>query len=169
MNGIRVSATARLLIAAAMTACLLASSAGVAVAAASPSASTDAWGKTKKWSGGLSVTVSKPVKFTPSPYSIGHTTGNRAVKWRITVHNGSDEAFQGALMTVNVKAGPDGDVCTQIFDGDLGGGITGSVSPGSNGTADFAFDIPRNKLKKVDVEVVPEFLKDGKHWVGSVK
>ncbi|WP_367039643.1 hypothetical protein [Streptomyces sp. Je 1-332] len=171
MNGIRTSAVARLSVAA-MTACLL--GAGSSMAAAAPSVSptaekAGAWGEAKKWDGGLTVTVSKPSKFTPGEYSIGHESGNQAVKWRIKVHNGTDEAFQGALMSVYVKSGSDGVVCEQIFDGDLGAGITGSVSPGSSGAADFAFDVPRGQLNKVDLEVRPEFDKDGKHWAGEVK
>ncbi|WP_372344467.1 hypothetical protein [Streptomyces sp. KL116D] len=172
MNGIRVTAAVRVSAAAVMTVCLLGAGAGVTVAAPSPSPSpsTDTdWGDTKKWDGGLEVTVSKPVKFTPSPYSIGHETGNQGVKWRIKVHNGTDEAFQGALMTVYAKSGSDGDTCEQIFDGNLGAGIAGSVSPGSSGTAEFAFDVPRAQLTKVDLEVRPDFLGDGKHWVGEVK
>ncbi|NEB79444.1 DUF4352 domain-containing protein [Streptomyces sp. SID14478] len=168
MNGIRTTAVVRLAAAAAMSACLLGTSVGVATAAGSPSADTD-WGDTKKWGGGLEVTVSQPVKFTPSAYSIGHEAGNQAVKWRIKVHNGTDEAFQGALMTVYAKSGNDGDTCEQIFDGDLGAGITGSVSPGSSGAAEFAFDVPRNQLSKVDLEVRPLIFHDGKHWVGDVK
>ncbi|RAJ70581.1 hypothetical protein K377_07920 [Streptomyces sp. PsTaAH-137] len=168
MNGTRTTVMARLSVAVAMTACLLSSGAGAVVAAATPSADTD-WGDTKKWDGGLEVTVSQPVKFTPSAYSIGHESGNQGVKWRIKVHNGTDEAFQGALMTVYVKAGSDGHTCEQIFDGNLGAGITGSVSPGASGSAEFAFDVPRGQLSKVDLEVQPDFLGDGKHWVGEVK
>lgn len=167
MNGIRTTAVARSLAATAMTACLLGTSAGVAMAAASPAADSD-WGQTKKWDG-LTVTVSKPTKFTPHQYAIGHEAGHQAVKWRIKVHNGTDEAFQGVLMTVNAKSGNDGDSCEQIFDGDLGSGISGSVSPGSSGAAEFAFDIPKNQLNKVDLEVQPNFLDDSRHWVGPVK
>ncbi|MGW5863609.1 hypothetical protein ACWFRJ_15715 [Streptomyces sp. NPDC055239] len=167
MNGIRTTAVARLSLAAAMTACLLGGT--VSVVAAAPSADVD-WGDTKKWDSGLDVTVSKPVKFTPSAYAAGHENGHQAVKWRIKVHNGTDEAFQGALMTVYVKSGSDGDTCEQVFDGSLGAGIAGSVSPGSSGAAEFAFDVPRGHLKKVDLEVRPDFLDDaGQHWVGEVK
>lgn len=173
MNGIRATAVARLTVAA-MTACLL--GAGSSVAAAAPSQSPPAekagsWGDTKKWDDGLTVTVSKPAKFTPSASAAGHETKNQAVKWRIKVHNGTDEAFDGALMTINVKSGEDGETCPRIIDieKNLDIGIEGSVSPGANGTADFGFDIPRAHLNKVDLEVRPLIDQDGRHWVGPVK
>ncbi|MGW6268929.1 hypothetical protein [Streptomyces sp. NPDC055060] len=171
MNGIRTSAVARLSVAA-ITACFLGAGSSLAVAAPllSPAAEKAGdWEDTKKWDGGLTVTVSKPTTFTPGAYSIGHESGNQAVKWRIKVHNGTDEAFQGALMSVYVKSGSDGDTCEQIFDGDLGAGIAGSVSPGSSGAAYFAFDVPQKQLNKIDLEVRPDFDRDGKHWVGQVK
>ncbi|MGW5733037.1 MULTISPECIES: hypothetical protein [Streptomyces] len=171
MNGIRTSAVARLSVAA-ITACFLGAGSSLAVAAPllSPAAEKAGdWEDTKKWDGGLTVTVSKPTTFTPGAYSIGHESGNQSVKWRIKVHNGTDEAFQGALMSVYVKSGSDGDTCEQIFDGDLGAGIAGSVSPGSSGAAYFAFDVPQKQLNKIDLEVRPDFDQDGKHWVGQVK
>ncbi|MEU1117162.1 MULTISPECIES: hypothetical protein [unclassified Streptomyces] len=172
MNGTRTSVTARLA-AATMTACLLGTGTTLVTAAAPATAAVtraETWGDTKKWGDGLTVTVSKPQQFTPSSYSIGHETKNQAVKWHIKVHNGTKEPFQGVLMTVNVKSGADGEKCTQIFDGDkIGGGIEGTVSPGATGTADFGFDVPRDQLKKVDLEVRPGFDLDGKHWVGEVK
>ena len=121
-----------------------------------------------KWDDGLAVTASKPVTFVPSDYAFGHETGNQGVKWRITVHNGTDEPFQASLISVYVKSGADGQSCEQIFDTDVGSGIAGSVSPGSSGTAEFAFDVPRDQLGKVDLEVRPSFDHDGLHWVGAV-
>jgi hypothetical protein len=146
----------------------------MAVAAPSRPPAADkpgAWGDTKKWDGGLTVTVSKPTKFTPSASAAGHETKNQAVKWRIKVHNGTEETFNGALMTINAKSGEDGETCPQIIDieKNLGIGIEGSVSPGANGTAEFGFDIPRAQLNKVDLEVRPEIFQDGQHWVGKVK
>ncbi|MEU8956594.1 hypothetical protein AB0C93_20075 [Streptomyces sp. NPDC048518] len=172
MNGIRMSVAARLA-ATAMTACLLGTAGTLAAAAAPPTAvaadKAGAWGDTKKWGDGLTITVSKPQKFTPSPYAVGHEAKNQAVKWRITVHNGSEEPFQGVLMTVNVKSGADGENCAQIFDGDkIGTGIEGTVSPGSSGTAVFGFDVPRGQLNKVDLEVRPNLDDHGEHWVGKV-
>ncbi|MGW7079863.1 DUF4352 domain-containing protein [Streptomyces sp. NPDC054866] len=128
------------------------------------------WGDTKKWDD-LAVTTSKPTKFTPSSTAAGHETKNQAVKWRIKVQNNTDETFEPALMTVHVKSGEDGESCTQIFDVEkkISLGIQGSVSPGSSGTAEWGFDIPRDQLNKVDLEVRPYFDEDGKHWVGEVK
>ncbi|MFF1378891.1 hypothetical protein [Streptomyces sp. NPDC058308] len=171
MNGIRRSAASRLP-AAALTACLLGTGGSLAAAAPPPPsavAEAGAWGDTKKWGDGLAVTVSKPVKFTPASFAVGHESKNQAVKWRIKVHNGTDEPFNGALMSVYVKSGDDGEGCSQIYDGKLGNGIEGSVSPGSSGTAEFAFDVPPGHLNKVDLEVRPQVDLDGRHWVGEVK
>ncbi|MEV5612507.1 hypothetical protein [Streptomyces sp. NPDC052225] len=164
MNGTRVTAAARLSAVAVMSAGLLATGAGLSAASDEPGA----WGDTMRWKDGLSATVSKPAKFTPTAYAVGHEAGHQGVKWRIKVHNGTDEPFQASLMSVYVKAGDDGDSCEEIFDGTLGSGISGSVSPGSSGTAEFAFDVPRGGLGKVDLEVVPGFDYAGLHWVGKV-
>ncbi|NBE55246.1 DUF4352 domain-containing protein [Streptomyces boluensis] len=169
MRWIRATVAARLPVAAAMTACLLGVSAGTVTAAAAPAKDVAAWGETLEWDDGLAVTASQPVRFTPSDTSIGHDPGNQAVKWKIKVHNGTDEPFKAILMTVNVKSGADGETCEQIFDGKLGGGITGTVSPGSSGTAEFAFDVPSDQLNTVDLEVTPGLDYDGMHWVGAVK
>ncbi len=118
-----------------------------------------------KWDDGLTVTVFPPEEFTSSyPQE-----GAQAVKWRITITNGSDDPYRGSL-TVNVKAGDEGVQCEQIFDSanHVGGGIDGSISPGSSGTAEFGFDVPRAQLAKVDLEVSPSWSHEGLHWVGPV-
>ncbi|MFH8487534.1 hypothetical protein [Streptomyces longisporoflavus] len=173
MNGIRTSAVARLSVAA-MTACLLGAGSSAAVAAPSLPPTADeagSWGDTKKWDDGLTVTTWKPTKFTPSNTAAGHEAENQAVKWRIKVHNGTDEPFDAVLMSVYVKSGEDGESCPRIFDSakKLDFGIEGSVSPDANAAAEFAFDIPRGQLHKVDLEVVLGLDHDGQHWEGKVK
>ncbi|MCX3060149.1 DUF4352 domain-containing protein [Streptomyces beihaiensis] len=142
---------------------------GWEAAKAAPGKHEAKWGQAHRYKDGLTVTVDKPRKFEPTQFAVGHTVGNQAVKWRITVKNGTKKTFDATLVMVNVKAGKDGDQAEQVFDDPINGMYEGTVTPGRSVSAEFAFDIPKGHLGQVDVEVQPGFQYGGAHWEGSVK
>lgn len=85
--------------------------------------------------------------------------------------NGTPETFQLDLLTIHVKSGPGGDQASEVFDSanHLGEHLTGSISPGSSATAEYAYDIPKGNLDKIDIEVIPGLNYTGAHWTGTAK
>jgi hypothetical protein len=135
-------------------------------------AATAAFGQTYRWADGLAANVSRIRQYTPSEYAAGTHKGDTAVIVTVKITNGSGKPFDTALLSVNVKAGPDGVAGEQIFDSDkgLGDGFSGTIVPGSAATADFAFDIPKGTTGALDVEIQPDMGMDyaSEHWVGKL-
>lgn len=146
-----------------------------ATAAAAPTTTTDVpdvlqVGQTAQYEG-LDVTVSELQPFTPSQTAFGYQPGQRAVRLLVTVTNTGERPFDLALTTVSARAAESGAQAEPIFDSE--GGVesllTGTVEPGRNAQADFAFALPP-EAGAVDIEVQPDagIQYDSTTWTASL-
>lgn len=121
----------------------------------------------QRYEDGLQVTVSAPRPFSPSDTAAGHSPGNRAVTVEVTVRNGSEERLNLDLVSVEAKDA-DGRAVERIFDNakDLTGGLSGTLLPGRQSVAAYAFDLPREAASSLDVEVRPGFDYESAVWSG---
>ncbi|MEU8547994.1 DUF4352 domain-containing protein [Streptomyces roseoverticillatus] len=140
---------------------------------ASPQSRTASFGDTYAYRDGLKVTVSQPVKFTPSSTALGHEAGNQAVKLTIVLTNGGRSPLDTAGVLVTLESGDKADRAQQIFDSASGVGtpFTGTLEPGGSGKADLAFDVPPGGLGRLDAAVRPGFGQEREtaHWTGPAK
>ncbi|MET8760453.1 DUF4190 domain-containing protein [Lentzea sp. NPDC004782] len=83
------------------------------------------WGKRYTWANGLSVDVSAPVPCTPGQFASPQHIA-RAVKFKVTVTNGTGAAFETALMSMGDNAQFNGQKAERVFDS--GGGCGGEVA-----------------------------------------
>ncbi|MFF7725006.1 hypothetical protein [Streptomyces sp. NPDC008001] len=138
----------------------------------SPQSRTASFGDTYAYHDGLKVTVSDPGTFTPSGTALGHQAGNRAVKFTVSVTNGTKHPLDTAGVLVTVESGDKADRAQQIFDSASGVGtpFTGNLEPERSGKTTFAFDVPPAGLARVNVAVRPGFGQDHAtvHWAGPV-
>ncbi|MGW0121103.1 DUF4352 domain-containing protein [Streptomyces sp. NPDC003327] len=111
----------------------------------------------------LTVTVSDPKPYKPGEFAIGHTAGNKAYQVTVVIENAGKEKFDGALFTLEARAGQEGVNAEQIFDGKVGEGFNGTVLPGKKATATYAFSTPA-AAKNLTVEVSPGFEYDSSQW-----
>ncbi|MFP3987940.1 DUF4190 domain-containing protein [Streptomyces sp. E11-3] len=125
------------------------------------------FGATQHYEDGVEVTVSAPRSFSPSDTAAGHSSGHRAVTVDITVRNNSDERLGLALFRVQAKDA-DGRTAERIFDSaaNILSGLSGTVLPGRQAVATYAFGLPPNADASLDVEVRPEFDRDSAIWSG---
>ncbi|MFG1811193.1 DUF4352 domain-containing protein [Streptomyces sp. NPDC049040] len=141
-------------------------------APAEKKAATAVFGATYTYTDGLAVTVSQVSRFTPSDTSAGSHPGDTAIILTVKIHNGTAKTFDTGLVTVDVKAGAEGEAAQAVFDSEkgVGEGFSGTVVPGSSATARFAWDIPKGATGRLDVEVSPDLATDyaGWHWVGQL-
>ncbi|MFJ7269061.1 hypothetical protein ACIQV3_20880 [Streptomyces sp. NPDC099050] len=129
------------------------------------------WGQTRVYDDGLAVTVARPSAFTPSDTSAGHRVGHQAVAWKITLKNGTTEAFKMSLVSVYAKYGTAGERAERVFDSakGIGSDFEGSISRGRSATATYVFDIPKAAVGSLDIEAVPDiFDYEGTHWTGPL-
>ncbi len=101
------------------------------------------WGKRYTWANGLAVDVAAPVACTPGEYAAPQNIA-RAVKFKITVTNGTSAAFETALMSVGGDAQFNGQKAERVFDsgGGCGGGFESvTVLPGKTYTYDVAYSV----------------------------
>ncbi|MFI0718417.1 DUF4352 domain-containing protein [Streptomyces sp. NPDC021224] len=131
-----------------------------------------AYGDTYTYTDGLAITVSKVAKYTPGQYAAGAHHGDKAVVLTVKITNGTGKPFDTTLLSVNVKAGADGEAAEDIFDLDntIGDGFSGTVVPAATATAKFAYDIPKSATGKLDIEVQPDsgLEYESWHWVGQM-
>ncbi|MFD3662171.1 DUF4352 domain-containing protein [Streptomyces sp. NPDC058659] len=123
----------------------------------------------QRYEDGAEVSVSPPVRFTPSQAAAGHKAGNTAVTVQITVRNGTDERLELALVQVSARDG-DGREATRVFDvePELGSGLTGTLLPGRKAVAVYGFDVPPGKGAVLDVEVKIDFERPSAFWGGPI-
>lgn len=126
------------------------------------------FGTARRYEDGLQVTVSAPRPFSPSDTAAGHSPGNRAVTVEVTVLNGSDERANLDIVRVEARDA-DGRTADRIFDStkDASGGLSGTLLPGKQSVATYAFDLPRNAATSLDIEVTPGFNYDPAVWSGA--
>ncbi|MEV5379222.1 DUF4352 domain-containing protein [Streptomyces nondiastaticus] len=138
---------------------------------ASPKARTASFGDTYAYRDGLRVTVTRPVRFTPSGTALGHEAGNQAVKLTVALANSGKHPLDTAGVLVTLESGDKADRARQVFDSASGVGtpFTGTLEPNGSGKASLAFDVPPGGLGRLDVAVRPGFGQEREtaHWTGS--
>lgn len=108
----------------------------------------------RKFDNGITVEVGKPKKITPGEYTIGHTKGNTAVEFPVTVINGSSEPYDVTWLTVSADMGKAGVQAEQLY-GDGYGGAEGKIQVGKRKTIKFAFSAPTKDTSELNVVVEP--------------
>jgi hypothetical protein len=101
------------------------------------------WGKRFTWANGLSVDVAAPVACTPGQYAAPPSI-TRAVKFEITITNGTTAAFETALMSVGTDAQFNGQKADMVFDSSGGCDSTfdsATVLPGKTYTFHVAYSV----------------------------
>lgn len=101
------------------------------------------WGERHTWANGLSVDVGAPVACTPGQYAVPQNIA-RAVKFKVTITNGTGAAFETALMSMGDDAQFNGQKAERVFDssGGCGGGFeSATVLPGKTYTYEAAYSV----------------------------
>ncbi|MFC5723387.1 hypothetical protein ACFP1Z_24800 [Streptomyces gamaensis] len=131
------------------------------------------FGDTYAFPDGLKVRVSQPAPFTPSVTSVGHQQGRTPVTFTVTVTNGTKAPFDASGLLVSMTAGAQGARVEQVFDSARGVGnpFPGPLAPGRDGTGVYAFDVPSDATKAVDVAVRPNYgvTYGTVHWTGRAR
>lgn len=130
---------------------------------------TPTWGKRYTWANGLAVDVAAPVACTPGQYSVPPNIV-RAVKLKVTITNGTNAAFETALMTLGNDAQFNGQKAEKVFDG--GGGCnstfdSATVLPGKTYTYDVAYSVGAQP-GEMQLVFEPSFNSDKAAFVGPV-
>lgn len=126
------------------------------------------WGKRYTWANGLSVDVAAPVPCTPGQFSV---PGNivRAVKFTVTITNGTSAAFETALLSLGNDAQFDGQKAERVFDssGGCGGGFDNvTVLPGKSYTYEAAYSVGAQP-GEMQLVFEPTFNSDKAAFVGQ--
>jgi hypothetical protein len=106
-------------------------------------AETPTWGKRYTWENGLSVDVAAPVACTPGQYAVPQGIV-RAVKFKVTITNGTSAAFETALLSLGNDAQFNGQKASKVFDGNGGCDSTvdnATVLPGKTYTYEAAYSV----------------------------
>ncbi|MDI3387262.1 DUF4190 domain-containing protein [Streptomyces sp. B-S-A8] len=128
------------------------------------------FGATHTYDDGVKVTVSKPQPYSPDQFAAGHTDGNVAVQFTITIVNGGKKTMDvtTALPSLRDANGAGADL---VFDGNNGTEpFNGKVLPGKQAQGKFAFSVPADATEELQLQVGPEILKyDEVIWTGPAK
>jgi hypothetical protein len=117
-----------------------------------------AFGSTKTYEDGLAVTVSKGKSFRPSDTSAGGDKFKYAVKYTITVVNGTGKTFDPSMFSATAQSGNvEGD---RVYDSaeQIGGGPDTKLLKGREAKFSIGFGI--SDLKDVVLEVSPSYERD---------
>lgn len=128
------------------------------------------FGATHTYDDGVKVTVSKPAPYSPDAFASGHKAGNVAVQFTITIVNGGKKTLDvtTALPTLRDANGTDVEM---VFDGSNGTKpFSGKVLAGKQARSTFAFSVPADAAKEVQLQIGPEVLtyEEG-IWTGPAK
>jgi hypothetical protein len=125
-----------------------------------------AFGQRVTFDDGLAVEVTAPQLYQPSRYAAGHD-GDRAVRFDITVVNGSREPYDAVTTMVSATHG--GRQVSRIFDSANGGSEnpTGTVLPGKSTTFTIALSLSED-VGDLQLEVNPGFLGEPAIFTGQV-
>ncbi|RKT57619.1 hypothetical protein [Saccharothrix australiensis] len=127
------------------------------------------WGQRYTWKSGLAVDVSAPAACTPGEYASPRGV-ERAVKITVTVTNGTDKAFETAVLTIGGDAQFNGKKAEQVFDsnGQCGGGGLDSttVLPGKTYTYETSYAVGAQP-GELQVVFQPDFGSDKAVFVGQ--
>lgn len=127
---------------------------------------TAAFGERVTFDDGVVVEVTAPQPYRPSRYAAGHDR-DRAVKFDVTVINGSDEPLDA--VTVMTSATHGGRQVSPIYDSANGGSEnpTGTVLPGKSMTFSVALSLEKDSAE-LQLEVRPGFLGEPAIFTGTV-
>ncbi|MFJ8965691.1 hypothetical protein ACIRG5_40520 [Lentzea sp. NPDC102401] len=126
------------------------------------------WGKRYSWANGLSVDVAAPVACTPGQYAAPPKIA-RAVKFEITITNGTSAAFETALMSVGTDAQFNGQKADMVFDSSGGCDSTfdsATVLPGKTYTFHVAYAVGAQP-GEMQLVFEPTFNSDKAAFVGQ--
>ncbi|MGW6932475.1 hypothetical protein ACWGE0_20645 [Lentzea sp. NPDC054927] len=126
------------------------------------------WGKRYTWENGLSVDVAAPVACAPGQYSSPPNIA-RAVKFQVTITNGTSAAFETALLSLGNDAQFNGQKAERIFDtgGECGSAYdTATVLPGKTYTYDVAYSVGAQP-GEMQLVFEPSFNSDKAAFVGQ--
>lgn len=87
---------------------------------------------------------------------------------KVRVRNGSKTKVN-AIGSSQVSYGPDGDPAVQVFDQNVGQGMTGTVLPGKAKTATYGFIVPTKYLGDATLEFTADFDHPAAVFSGSLK
>lgn len=127
------------------------------------------WGKRYTWANGLSVDVAAPVACTPGQFAAPQNIA-RAVKFEVTITNGTSAAFETALMSMGSDAQFNGQKAEKVFDS--GGGCDGTlfdsatVLPGKTYTFHVAYSVGAQP-GEMQLVFEPTFNSDKAAFVGQ--
>ncbi|MCR3751450.1 hypothetical protein [Lentzea californiensis] len=126
------------------------------------------WGKRYSWANGLSVDVAAPVACTPGQFSAPQNIA-RAVKFEITITNGTSAAFETALMSIGTDAQFNGQKAQMVFDSSGGCDSTfdsATVLPGKAYTFHVAYSVGAQP-GEMQLVFEPTFNSDKAAFVGQ--
>ncbi|WP_367825124.1 DUF4190 domain-containing protein [Streptomyces sp. LMG1-1-1.1] len=132
--------------------------------------STLAFGRTHTYEDGVEVTVSVPKPYRPDGFAAGYEKGDTALRVTITIVNGGDEALDVTTALPDARDAQ-GARASTIFDGS---GATemfrGTVLPGKQVKAGYAFALPSDADGELQIELAPKLLAyEPVIWTGPVK
>lgn len=140
-------------------------------APASSAAKTEqpTWGKRYTWSDGLAIEVAAPVACKPGEFAQPENV-KRAVKFTITVVNGTNKPFDTTTLTFAGDAQFAGTKAESIYDSDGGckgvGLDTATVLPGKTYQYAASYSVPAEK-GEMQLTFQPEFDHDKAVFVGQ--
>ncbi|SDK40298.1 hypothetical protein SAMN04488074_105364 [Lentzea albidocapillata subsp. violacea] len=126
------------------------------------------WGKRYSWANGLSVDVAAPTACTPGQYSVPQNIA-RAVRFEITITNGTSAAFETALMSIGTDAQFNGQKAEMVFDSSGGCDSTfdsATVLPGKTYTFHVAYSVGAQP-GEMQLVFEPTFNSDKAAFVGQ--
>jgi hypothetical protein len=127
------------------------------------------WGKRYTWKDGLAVEVAAPVECKPGEFASPQNI-KRAVKFKVTVANGTQKQVEAALLTIGGDAQFAGAKADTVFDSSGGcgsGGLeSGTILPGKTYTYEVAYSVGAEK-GEMQLSFVPHLDKDSAVFVGQ--
>ncbi|MFC3894234.1 hypothetical protein ACFOWZ_22375 [Lentzea rhizosphaerae] len=134
-----------------------------------PAGETSTWGKRYTWANGLSVDVAEPVACTPGQHAAPSGIV-RAVKFKVTITNGTSAAFETALLSLGNDAQFNGQKASKVFDG-VGGGCGSTVDnttvlPGKTYTYEVVYSVGAQP-GEMQLVFEPSFNSDKAAFVGQ--
>ncbi|GGU64491.1 hypothetical protein [Lentzea flava] len=126
------------------------------------------WGKRFTWANGLSVEVAAPVACTPGQYAAPQDIA-RAVKFKVTITNGTSAAFETALLSLGNDAQFNSQKVSKVFDsnGDCNSTVDNTtVLPGKTYTYEVAYSVGAER-GEMQLVFEPTFNSDKAVFVGQ--
>lgn len=125
-------------------------------------------GESFTYDDGLKVSVVKLNRYRPGTTNLGYTPGHIGVEAHVTITNGTSENFDTSMAQVRMTYGASGSQAEKIYDEKHGSGFEGTIAPGRNRTAVFAFSVPPAGTNQIGVEIEPSFTHDAALFEGKV-